>query len=183
MPKDNYFSVNYNDPYCKYEEDMEELKFSFDCKTETKAGLYKGSAGMNYCNYIIRESEYGQSKKLEIPTRFEKLVESSVVNNDKRDLILTKHGIILKSRRNGGFYDLLKEFKRGGKLTKEEFILKANQIHGFKYSYLKTTYKNSRTKICITCPVHGDLEQVASSHLTGRCCNDCIRFNRRDCCS
>ncbi len=59
------------------------------------------------------------------------------------------------------------------KLTKEEFILKANQIHGFKYSYLKTTYKNSRTKICITCPVHGDFEQVASSHLTGRGCNDC----------
>lgn len=134
MTNDNYFSVNYNDPYCKYEEDMDELKFGFECKTETKAGLYKGSVGMNYCNYIIGESSYNSSnsKKIEIPTKFEKLVESSVLNNDKRDLILTKHGIILKSRRNGGFYDLLKEFKRGAKLTKEEFHFIETVINRYK---------------------------------------------------
>lgn len=136
MINDNYFSVNYNDPYCKYEEDMKELKFGFDCKAETKAGLYKGSVGMNYCNYIIGESSYNShnSKKIEIPTRFEKLTESSIINNEKKDLILTKHGIILKYRSNNmGFYDLLKEFKRGAKLTKEEFHFIETVINRYKH--------------------------------------------------
>ena len=39
------------------------------------------------------------------------------------------------------------------KLTKEQFIEKARQIHGDKYGdYAKVEYVNSRTKVCIVCP-------------------------------
>lgn len=40
----------------------------------------------------------------------------------------------------------------------EEFIKRAKEIHGESYDYSKTKYINSRTKVIITCPIHGDFE-------------------------
>ena len=51
------------------------------------------------------------------------------------------------------------------KLTTDDFIEKAKEIHGNKYIYNKTVYKNMRTKVCITCPEHGDFWQLPSIHL------------------
>ena len=53
------------------------------------------------------------------------------------------------------------------------FIKDARKIHGDKYDYLATKYKNTDTKIKILCPVHGVFEQLPSSHLQGRGCNEC----------
>ena len=59
------------------------------------------------------------------------------------------------------------------KLTKEEFIEKAKQIHGEKYDYSKVEYKNNHTKVCIICPEHGEFWQLPSSHLQGHACQKC----------
>ena len=53
------------------------------------------------------------------------------------------------------------------------FIEKAKQIHNNKYDYSKTEYINSRTKVIITCPVHGDFEQLPSIHLRNHGCPKC----------
>ena len=58
-------------------------------------------------------------------------------------------------------------------LNKEEFILKARQIHGWKYDYSKVEYKNNRTKVCIICPKHGEFWQTPLSHLYGNGCRKC----------
>ena len=58
-------------------------------------------------------------------------------------------------------------------LTTEEFISKAHQAHNNKYSYENTVYKNSRTNISITCPVHGEFLQLAGRHLQGHGCSKC----------
>ena len=42
------------------------------------------------------------------------------------------------------------------KLTKEEFINRANSIHNNKYDYSKVEYKGSTIKVCIICPIHGE---------------------------
>jgi hypothetical protein len=65
--------------------------------------------------------------------------------------------------------------KCGGtsKFTSEEFIEKAKQIHGNKYSYNKVKYINNRIKVIITCPTHGDFEQSPNSHLDGNGCLKC----------
>ena len=57
--------------------------------------------------------------------------------------------------------------------TTEEFIKLAGQVHGNKYSYEKTHYIKSSAKVIITCPIHGDFEQVANSHLLGHGCAKC----------
>ena len=59
------------------------------------------------------------------------------------------------------------------KLTTEEFIKRAKEIHGDKYDYSKVNYKNAKEKVCIICPEHGEFWQEASSHLSGNGCPKC----------
>ena len=59
------------------------------------------------------------------------------------------------------------------KLTTENFIERANKIHGNKYDYSKVKYVNNSTKICIICPEHGEFWQTPSNHLAGKGCIKC----------
>ena len=58
-------------------------------------------------------------------------------------------------------------------LTKEEFIEKANEVHGNKYDYHKVEYVNAKTKVTIICSEHGEFEQAPSQHLSGNGCPKC----------
>ena len=51
------------------------------------------------------------------------------------------------------------------KMTKDEFIVKAKNVHGDKYIYDKVEYVNNHSKICITCPTHGDFLQTPNLHI------------------
>ncbi len=59
------------------------------------------------------------------------------------------------------------------KKTRDQFIEKAKETHGDKYDYSKVDYKNSKTKICIICPEHGEFWQFPSNHLHGWGCIMC----------
>ncbi|MBV5347147.1 hypothetical protein JZU46_02875 [bacterium] len=48
----------------------------------------------------------------------------------------------------------------------EEFINKSNKKYNGFFNYSKTIYVTSRTKVIITCPIHGDFEQTPNGHLT-----------------
>ena len=63
------------------------------------------------------------------------------------------------------------------KLTQEEFIEKAKSVHGDKYDYSKVEYINTKAKICIICPEHGEFWQEAASHLRGVGCPECGFIN------
>lgn len=66
-------------------------------------------------------------------------------------------------------------------LTKEEFIHKANLVHGNKrYDYSLTDYTNNKTKVKIICHKkdvngyeHGAFEQTPANHLAYRGCPKC----------
>ena len=64
------------------------------------------------------------------------------------------------------------------KLTTEEFIRRANEIHHNKYSYEKTSYTNANTKVIITCPIHGDFTQKPSHHMNGHGCPHCKKNDK-----
>ena len=59
------------------------------------------------------------------------------------------------------------------KLTQEEFVSRCTAIHKGKYSYEATEYKNRRALVKITCPTHGEFEQLADSHVSGKGCDRC----------
>ena len=62
---------------------------------------------------------------------------------------------------------------KNGKLTLKYFIEESNKVHNNKYSYDRAVYVNTRTKITITCPIHGDFAQLPQSHLNGFGCSRC----------
>ena len=61
----------------------------------------------------------------------------------------------------------------GKKLTKEEFIDRAKSIYGDKYDYSKVDYIDTKTKVCIICPKHGEFWQTPNTHLQGSGCRKC----------
>ena len=61
------------------------------------------------------------------------------------------------------------------KKTTEQFIQEAKIFHGDKYDYSKSMYVNCKTKICITCPIHGDFYQTPYDHLKGVGCIKCYK--------
>lgn len=65
--------------------------------------------------------------------------------------------------------------KRGKnkRLTREEFIKKANKIHRNKYDYSDSIFITTSDKITIKCEKHGYFTQYANSHLRGRGCPLC----------
>lgn len=65
------------------------------------------------------------------------------------------------------------------KRTTEEFIRLSKEVHGEKYKYLETDYKGSKLKLIITCSIHGNFEQRASSHLSGLGCHYCSAGSNR----
>lgn len=57
----------------------------------------------------------------------------------------------------------------------DEFILKSNIAHNNKYSYDTCNYTIRRTKVLITCPIHGDFLQSPDAHLRGHGCRLCAQ--------
>ena len=58
-------------------------------------------------------------------------------------------------------------------LTQLEFINRCVEIHGNRYNYSDSIYKNVRTKILIECTLHGKFYQKAELHLLGHGCHKC----------
>ena len=66
------------------------------------------------------------------------------------------------------------------KLTTEEFIEKANNVHNNDYNYSLTKYVNSYSNIEIICSKHGVFKQQPLNHLQGQCCPQCAELSRRN---
>ena len=61
--------------------------------------------------------------------------------------------------------------------TLETFLSQAKEIHGDKYDYSKVKWKNTRTKIAIICPIHGEFNQAPDNHIRLKCgCRKCGRL-------
>lgn len=65
------------------------------------------------------------------------------------------------------------------KLTTNEFIKKAKQVHGDKYDYSLVNYVGSGLKVKIICNDHGVFNQIARNHLSGKGCVACGKIKER----
>lgn len=68
-------------------------------------------------------------------------------------------------------YDKLNEINSS---TDNEFIGKAQSVHGDKYDYSLVKYKNAKTKVKIICKEHGVFEQTPDGHLRNNGCPKCV---------
>lgn len=97
-----------------------------------------------------------------------------------------EHGEFEQIARNhlAGFGCLKCGQSKAGQYHKKDtnsFIAEARGIHGDAYNYANTVYRGAREKLVVTCPKHGDFEQVAFVHLratSGEACLACSYENR-----
>lgn len=68
------------------------------------------------------------------------------------------------------------------KLTRDTFIKKATEKYGKKYDYSKVNYVNSKTKVCIICPEHGEFFITPNNFLSSskHGCPKCSNEHRND---
>ena len=58
------------------------------------------------------------------------------------------------------------------KMTHDEFLVRAREIHGDKYEYIGT-YVDTDTHLLMRCPTHGEFMQRPEKHLAGQGCKSC----------
>ena len=62
----------------------------------------------------------------------------------------------------------------------EIWVHRFREVHGTKFSYNNFIYEGPKVKGIITCPTHGDFEQIIHSHLNGFGCAKCYGNNTSD---
>ena len=59
------------------------------------------------------------------------------------------------------------------KLTTEQWVQQAKEIHGDKFNYINTVYSTAKTRLDINCPEHGLQNMLPHHHLKGYGCGVC----------
>lgn len=153
---------------------------------ETKFGICKKTpSSFGRTNYNI-DSAIDKTKylQLQLMDKYGDIFDYSLVKhvgklNSNITLICKTHGafkvhIYSVLRREGNCPVCSKAiFKLKTTSTIEDFIKKANLVHNNQYDYSKTIYNGSINKLKITCPMHGEFEQLANGHLQGYGCKEC----------
>ena len=138
------------------------------------------------CNKKIQHDLNAKSKEQFIEDA--KKVHSNKYDYSKVNYINGKTKVCIICPEHGEFWQLPQAHISGkegcpkcanelrGKLlkrTNEDFIKIANSVHNNKYKYDKCVYTTKRNKVIITCPIHGDFEQIAGNHIHGAGCPKC----------
>ena len=130
-------------------------------------------------NNILKTTEQFVKEAKEVHGNKYDYSKVNYVNNKTKVCIMCpEHGEFWQTPNNhlrGANCLLCYNNKRGKKTrtTKEQFIRKAREVHGWKYDYSKVNYVNNNTKVCIICPKHGEFWQTPNSHLNGNGCSKC----------
>jgi len=70
------------------------------------------------------------------------------------------------------------KLKKTNASSTASFIEKATLVHKGLFTYENATYTNNKTKLAITCPIHGDFKQTPNDHLDGCGCPKCAHKKR-----
>ena len=100
-------------------------------------------------------------------------------DNSKIIIICSEHGEFEQKVSNhlqGKGCNKCADIIRASKKAKpfEKFIDDAKKVHNEKYSYENVIYKNSTSKILVTCKNHGDFKITPSNLLKGKGCPLCV---------
>ena len=62
------------------------------------------------------------------------------------------------------------------RITTDQFITKAKNVHGDNYDYSSVKYKNMHSNVVIICSDHGLFKQQPANHLVGKGCPKCSKY-------
>lgn len=158
---------------------------------QTASATLSGANGCKFCYSESLSSSCSKPKDFylnEIDKVFKGLYNTKkiIVNNgDDIDVFCEDHGYFNKdfsSLKRGIGCPVCSKFtkKQGGKKDTESFIHLSKQIHGEWFDYSNVIYKDSKTKVNLTCNICShNFDQKPSINLSGKGCPNCwIHRNR-----
>ncbi len=99
---------------------------------------------------------------------------------------LDKKVEILCKKHNEYFMQTPSQHKRGlgcvkcsrekSLVTQAEILKRFKAVHKDRYDYSATVYTLAKSKLSITCRIHGEFWQLASDHVKGRGCPECAKL-------
>ncbi len=144
-------------------------------------------------NHGCKKCGYVKNTKKRTPSTEEFVAKAKNIHGDRYDysssdyvnsytkvkIICLKHGDFWQSpnshlKGRGCPVCGLSENKTKRTKSTEQFVKEAKEIHGDRYDYSLANYKNSKSKVKIICPEHGEFEQTPNLHLRGRGCPNCF---------
>lgn len=138
---------------------MSKLKYSTDDFISSAKSVHGNNYDYTYSNYL------GTDAKVSILCLVHGIFEQTLYNH-------LRGGNCPKCAGNSRF------------ITTEDFIKTATDKHSSKYTYSKSVYINNKSKLIITCDLHGDFMQTPSDHLGGKGCKLCANLtNSKRCVS
>jgi len=149
-------------------------------KFKQRPGHHLSGIGCPGCSnkYRPNTGEFIQKAISIHENRYDYTKVNYINNHTKVCIICSIHGEFWQTPSNHlNGQGCVKCFRVADKFTTKDFIEKSVEVHNNFYIYDKVQYINSQTKVIITCPVHGDFEQQANSHLNGRGCSNCKTSN------
>ena len=149
--------------------------------------------GYNGIFYLQSPTKHLQGKKIELHIQLmptSEFVEKSKVvwgsdrfGYDKCVYTGTNNTVILYDNKRLKYIEQAAKSHLNGyevvKYSSDDFVNVSNLIHDYKYTYENIIYEgNVHTRLDITCPEHGDFNQMASSHLNAF--SKCPKCSRKD---
>ena len=122
---------------------------------------------MDYCKSFIEKAKEIHNNKYD----YSLVVYKN--NREKVEVICPIHGVfkispsnhIHKTRPEGCSKCGHEKASKKRKMSTEDFINKSKEINGNRFDYSKTVFINMKTKVEITCRIHGSFFQNPDNHL------------------
>jgi hypothetical protein len=152
---------------------------------EQIAGNHLWGRGCNKCSMIIvykgntiKTDDFIKRAKQIHGDKYDYSVFEYIKNDIKSKFICKIHGTFEQTpashvNSKGCIKCGLIEMSKKIKVSKEEFIVRANEIHNNKFNYSLVHFNGVMAKVEIICPTHGIFTQAVYGHLSGHGCIKC----------
>ncbi len=139
-----------------------------------KCGIEKIKRSKRY----TKDSFTSKARKIHVDNKYNYDLVKYTKANQKVEIVCPEHGSFWQTPRShlqgsGCPKCGIENNRQKRVLSREEFIARAREIHGDKYSYDLVQYKNMLEKIEIVCPKHGSFWQTPGNHISNM--NGCPR--------
>ena len=117
-------------------------------------------------------NQFISDAKLKHNDKYDYSLVDYVNNKSKVKILCPEHGEFEQTpdshlRSKYGCVECSIQYQKMDKVCSlEDFISKSNLIHDNKYDYSLVDYKNAKTNVKITCPIHGEFIQVPDNHIS-----------------
>ena len=105
--------------------------------------------------------------------RYDYTLVNYINNSIKIKIICNVHGGFKQRPQRHLQGDGCPKCNGGIKISQDEFIGRAINLHGDRYNYSRVKYVNSSTKVDIVCNIHGIFLMRPNNHLNGQGCPMC----------